>query len=112
MRIFELLAVFGRRSAFDRLARMFTPSGLLLGLQAHATDRGPARRQAPPHSHYPRSRRYHEPHRPRSPSPDATLLVGRSNTVLSIVQQLGGARPKPLTHLAFSDLWRTDATAR
>lgn len=34
------------------------------------------------------------------------LIVGHSNTVPEIVAQLGGARPAPLTHGDFGDVWR------
>ena len=33
------------------------------------------------------------------------LIVGHSNTVPDIVEQLGGTRPAPLTHPDFGDLW-------
>jgi broad specificity phosphatase PhoE len=33
------------------------------------------------------------------------LIVGHSNTVPDIVTQLGGARPAPLAHPDFGDLW-------
>ncbi len=33
------------------------------------------------------------------------LIVGHSNTVPDIVEQLGGARPGPLAHEDFGDLW-------
>jgi len=43
------------------------------------------------------------------------LIVGHSNTVPDIVEQLGGARPGPLAHPDFGDLWviqASGATAR
>lgn len=33
------------------------------------------------------------------------LIVGHSNTVPDIVEQLGGPRPAPLSHPDFGDLW-------
>jgi len=33
------------------------------------------------------------------------LVVGHSNTVPDIVQQLGGTRPAPLAHPDFGDMW-------
>lgn len=33
------------------------------------------------------------------------LVVGHSNTVPDIVEQLGGARPGPLVHEDFGDIW-------
>lgn len=33
------------------------------------------------------------------------LIVGHSNTVPDIVQQLGGTRPPPLVHGDFGDIW-------
>jgi broad specificity phosphatase PhoE len=41
--------------------------------------------------------------------PWPVLIVGHSNTVPDIVQQLGGARPGDLTHPDFGDLWRIAA---
>ena len=38
------------------------------------------------------------------------LVVGHSNTVPDIVEQLGGTRPAPLTHEDFGDVWRIDST--
>ena len=38
--------------------------------------------------------------------PFPVLIVGHSNTVPDIVQQLGGPRPADLTHPDFGDLWR------
>lgn len=38
--------------------------------------------------------------------PWPVLIVGHSNTVPDIVAQLGGARPAPLVHADFGDLWR------
>ncbi|HEY0626274.1 MAG TPA: phosphoglycerate mutase family protein [Allosphingosinicella sp.] len=35
----------------------------------------------------------------------AVLVVGHSNTVPDIVEQLGGTRPAPLTHPDFGDIW-------
>lgn len=37
--------------------------------------------------------------------PLPALIVGHSNTVPDIVEQLGGPRPAPLTHPDFGDLW-------
>lgn len=37
--------------------------------------------------------------------PAPVLIVGHSNTVPDIVQALGGARPGPLTHEDFGDIW-------
>ncbi len=34
------------------------------------------------------------------------LIVGHSNTVPDIVEQLGGTRPGPLVHEDFGDIWR------
>ena len=33
------------------------------------------------------------------------LIVGHSNTVPDVVEQLGGARPAPLSHPDFGDIW-------
>ena len=41
---------------------------------------------------------------PRQPGP--VLIVGHSNTVPDIVEQLGGTRPGPLVHEDFGDIWR------
>ncbi len=41
--------------------------------------------------------------------PFPVLIVGHSNTVPDIVQQLGGRRPADLTHPDFGDLWRIGA---
>jgi broad specificity phosphatase PhoE len=38
--------------------------------------------------------------------PLPALIVGHSNTVPDIIEQLGGARPAPLVHEDFGDLWR------
>ena len=38
-------------------------------------------------------------------APGPVLIVGHSNTVPDIVEQLGGARPAPLNHPDFGDLW-------
>lgn len=38
-------------------------------------------------------------------APGPVLIVGHSNTVPDIVEQLGGTRPAPLTHPDFGDLW-------
>jgi broad specificity phosphatase PhoE len=35
----------------------------------------------------------------------AVLVVGHSNTVPDIVQQLGGTRPEPIAHDQFGDIW-------
>lgn len=37
--------------------------------------------------------------------PRPALIVGHSNTVPDIVEQLGGTRPAPLAHEDFGDLW-------
>lgn len=34
------------------------------------------------------------------------LIVGHSNTVPDIVEQLGGTRPAPMVHEDFGDIWR------
>jgi broad specificity phosphatase PhoE len=41
--------------------------------------------------------------------PWPVLIVGHSNTVPDIVAALGGARPAPLTHPDFGDVWRISA---
>lgn len=41
--------------------------------------------------------------------PWPVLVVGHSNTVPDIVQQLGGTRPAPLSHPDFGDVWRIGA---
>ncbi len=41
--------------------------------------------------------------------PWPVLIVGHSNTVPDIVEQLGGSRPAPLSHPDFGDLWRIEA---
>jgi len=41
--------------------------------------------------------------------PFPALIVGHSNTVPDIVQQLGGTRPGDLSHPDFGDLWRIAA---
>ena len=38
--------------------------------------------------------------------PLPALIVGHSNTVPDIVEQLGGTRPGPLVHADFGDIWR------
>jgi len=38
-------------------------------------------------------------------APGPVLIVGHSNTVPDIVEQLGGTRPAPLAHPDFGDLW-------
>lgn len=38
--------------------------------------------------------------------PPPVLVVGHSNTVPDIVAALGGARPAPLAHQDFGDIWR------
>ena len=38
--------------------------------------------------------------------PRPALIVGHSNTVPDIVEQLGGTRPAPLVHEDFGDVWR------
>ncbi|WP_129791120.1 phosphoglycerate mutase family protein [Sphingosinicella sp. CPCC 101087] len=44
--------------------------------------------------------------------PTPALVVGHSNTVPDIIEQLGGTRPEPLVHEDFGDLWsiRSDGT--
>lgn len=37
--------------------------------------------------------------------PGSVLIVGHSNTVPDIVQQLGGTRPDPISHPQFGDIW-------
>ena len=37
--------------------------------------------------------------------PRPALIVGHSNTVPDIVEQLGGTRPAPLVHEDFGDVW-------
>jgi broad specificity phosphatase PhoE len=37
------------------------------------------------------------------------LIVGHSNTVPDIVEQLGGTRPAPLAHPDFGDIWTVGA---
>ena len=37
--------------------------------------------------------------------PLPALIVGHSNTVPDIVEQLGGTRPGPLVHADFGDIW-------
>ena len=41
--------------------------------------------------------------------PLPALIVGHSNTVPDIVEQLGGTRPAPLVHEDFGDIWRVAA---
>jgi hypothetical protein len=41
--------------------------------------------------------------------PRPALIVGHSNTVPDIVEQLGGTRPPPLVHEDFGDIWRVGA---
>jgi broad specificity phosphatase PhoE len=38
--------------------------------------------------------------------PGPILIVGHSNTVPEIIERLGGARPGPLVHEDFGDIWR------
>ena len=38
--------------------------------------------------------------------PTPALIVGHSNTVPDIVEQLGGTRPGPMVHEDFGDIWR------
>ena len=38
--------------------------------------------------------------------PFPVLIVGHSNTVPDIIEQLGGERPGPLAHEDFGDIWR------
>lgn len=46
--------------------------------------------------------------------PRPALIVGHSNTVPDIVEQLGGTRPGPLVHEDFGDIWSVaaDGTTR
>ena len=46
--------------------------------------------------------------------PTPALIVGHSNTVPDIVEQLGGMRPEALEHEDFGDVWRIgpDGTTR
>jgi broad specificity phosphatase PhoE len=37
------------------------------------------------------------------------LIIGHSNTVPDIIAALGGARPEPLGHDDFGDIWRVNA---
>lgn len=41
--------------------------------------------------------------------PWPVVIVGHSNTVPDIVEQLGGTRPAPLSHPDFGDVWRIGA---
>ena len=41
--------------------------------------------------------------------PTPALVVGHSNTVPDIVEQLGGTRPGPLVHEDFGDVWEIGA---
>lgn len=41
--------------------------------------------------------------------PQPSLIVGHSNTVPDIVEQLGGTRPPALVHEDFGDIWRIEA---
>lgn len=41
--------------------------------------------------------------------PLPALIVGHSNTVPDIIEQLGGTRPAPLVHDDFGDVWRVGA---
>ena len=41
--------------------------------------------------------------------PKPALVVGHSNTVPDIVEQLGGTRPGPLVHEDFGDIWQIGA---
>lgn len=44
--------------------------------------------------------------------PGTILIVGHSNSVPDIVEQLGGARPAPLTHEDFGDIWHVEGPGR
>ena len=44
--------------------------------------------------------------------PAPVLIVGHSNTVPDIVAALGGARPGPLTHEDFGDIWTISGPRR
>ncbi|MEZ0244663.1 MAG: histidine phosphatase family protein [Sphingomonas sp.] len=37
--------------------------------------------------------------------PGTALVIGHSNTVPDIIEQLGGTRPGPLAHADFGDIW-------
>lgn len=37
--------------------------------------------------------------------PGSVLIVGHSNTVADIVEQLGGTRPEPIADTQFGDIW-------
>ncbi len=41
--------------------------------------------------------------------PLPALIIGHSNTVPDIIEQLGGTRPAPLVHADFGDIWRVAA---
>lgn len=41
--------------------------------------------------------------------PSPALIVGHSNTVPDIIEQLGGTRPEPLVHEDFGDVWSIKA---
>ncbi len=41
--------------------------------------------------------------------PLPALIIGHSNTVPDIVEQLGGTRPAPLSHPDFGDIWEVDS---
>jgi broad specificity phosphatase PhoE len=43
--------------------------------------------------------------RVRAETGGAVLVVGHSNTVPDIVEQLGGTRPEPIVHDQFGDIW-------
>jgi broad specificity phosphatase PhoE len=45
-------------------------------------------------------------------SPNPALIIGHSNTVPDIVAALGGARPAPLTHQDFGDIWHISGPRR
>ena len=44
--------------------------------------------------------------------PGTVLIVGHSNTVPDIIEQLGGQRPAPLVHADFGDIWTIRGTRR
>lgn len=43
--------------------------------------------------------------------PGAVLVIGHSNTVPEIVEQLGGVRPEPIAHDQFGDIWHITGVA-
>ena len=45
-------------------------------------------------------------------SPNPALIIGHSNTVPDIVAALGGARPEPIAHDQFGDIWHISGPRR